>query len=165
MDENDVILREVDLRKLVKRLDILDENVIRHAEEQPHLYLRAARFRARKQHELIEADRKLDLAKAEASLKLRKADRDGKPRTEAYYKELVLQDSRVRKYQKRYNAAVVADEFAKQLLEAYRQRAQSIRIIGSVMGAEALSEIRFGESDKARKMKEKIKAHYRDFED
>jgi hypothetical protein len=144
----DALLDEpVDLALLIQHLDFSEENIIMADREQPGYFLEASRYRVKKLRSRIAKESALDSEKAKASLFFRskKGKREGV--TEAYIKEKVVLDPRVQKSRELYDRSLVYEEWAKLLLEAYRERGRAIKTLAELLGAEAFAQARVGHKE------------------
>ncbi len=148
--------KKLTLDQLVDALDFVPEDVTMAAAQQPALFDQVSEYRIAKLQAKIEANSRLEVAKSKLSLDLRKEARnDGERLTEANLVDLIRSDRSIRKLQSEADQAEVADESAKLLLEAYRQRKSCLEIIGylatSGLGAKVAAEMTAGEIAALRK--------------
>lgn len=143
MDSSDkalirILRRSVDIQELIDNLDFQDEQIIASARMQPTLFLKATRFRIQKMRELAAAEANDKLVRSQKSLALRQKYRNSSERmTEAAIAAMVSKKSEVQEADRALADAEQAEEFAKLLLEAYRQRRDVLEVISRVVGAEA----------------------------
>lgn len=135
----ELLEREVDIKRLVRKLAFDKDDLESAAASQPTLYLEAGRFRAQTLLNKIQLKTKLATVTSERSLKVRHK-RDGA--TETAIKTRVLLDPVVQKYQKRFDHAEALYEFAEQFTEAWKQRLMCVAILQKIRNSEMSSELR-----------------------
>lgn len=170
MKVNTYLEQEVDLEKLIKELRISEDDIERAALKQPKLYLEASRYRVNKLRVRSARFAKLEVAKAELGIKLRRQSHSSKEKklTEAALNEIVVSNPKYRLLRKKLERAFAEEEFAKSLQESYRQRKDAIRIIADIRNAEISQEIRQARSqlayDETRKMSEQARRRAEELE-
>lgn len=127
---------------LIKKLAIIDENILVEAANQPLLYMEAAKYRVARMRKKAEAVARLESERSLLGLKLRKQkDETGKKaHTEDGVKartELALIKSGARAALDRANEY---EELSKLLLEALRQRRDAIRVIAEAHNISGMRE-------------------------
>jgi aspartate/glutamate racemase len=147
---------------LLKKLDFLEEEIRSAAAEQPGLFEKAARYRVDLMREKVRAKMLLQKAEAELSQKLREVAREtGEKVTENSLSEQVCLDSKVTRLQEAYDRAVEAEEYAILLLEAFRMRRDSLRVISSLVGTElAMKSLTSDYQEQMSEVKKKLRARY-----
>jgi hypothetical protein len=145
----DTILDEpVDVPALIEKLDFSEENIIMANREQASLFLEASRYRVKRLRATIQAEAAYDTEKANAALYFRRQRRSVKrSTTEAEIKEQVVIDEPAQAARAKYDKAQVYEEWAKLLLEAYRQRGHAIKTLAEILGAEANAQARIARKD------------------
>jgi hypothetical protein len=158
---------EVQLKKLLVKLDFSDEDITRAAVETPSLYLSAGRFRVQKMRLRLKALHRLDIAAAEAGLRIRK-EKDSKGKklyTEPQVKEKIVLSPEVRMKRKRLDRAYEEEEFGKLLVDAFRYRKDVVRMIVDGNLAEGAGELRNAKENMVRsdmkEMGKKVRNKYR----
>ncbi len=126
-----ILDRRVDVRRLLRRLEFTEETVINAALTQAKLYKQASIYRVQKLAQRTNAETKLDLVKAEVALRKREAI-DKKDRTETEIKDMVALNPKHRIARRKLNNAVVEEQFAKMLVDAYDMRMQAIRVVAQM---------------------------------
>lgn len=155
--------QEIDIEGLIRELRITEEDIEKAALRQPKLFLEASRYRVRKLQIRTARMAKLEVAKAELGIKLRRQAHEGseKKLTEAAINELIVSNRKYRILRKKLEAAFVQEEFAKSLQESYRQKRDILRILADIRNAEISQEIRQARSqlafDETRKMSDKAR--------
>jgi len=145
----DTLLDEpVDLSGLIEKLEFTEENIIVANREQSALFLEASRYRVKKMRSRIQAEAQLDAEKAQASIFFRSKKKTSKVNiTEGHIKDKVAVDSDVHEARQKYDKAQVYEEWARLLLEAYRQRGHAIKTLAELLGAEANAQARVARKD------------------
>jgi hypothetical protein len=157
-DLTTIIHEPVNLKKLLAKLDFVDEEVANAAKEQPMLYLTAARFRIQKMQRRIQAESSLAVTKAQRGAKFRAKVAEGGERvTEGRVNEMLVKDKEVRQLEDTARAAAEQEEFAKMLLDAYRMRKDALKIVVDLMGAELYVQRSMEGTGELRKIKDKLK--------
>lgn len=139
----ELLERDVNVRRLVDKLFFDADNLELAALKQPKLYLEAGKFRAQSALRLSTLRRKLARKMGELAISYRKR-KGGK---ETSIKNAVSQDREVQHYQKQVDEAEVYDEFAKQLVEAYKERLMVIAILTKLKVSEMSSQLRLMQSE------------------
>ncbi|MDE2104401.1 MAG: hypothetical protein KGL39_44595 [Patescibacteria group bacterium] len=147
-----VLAGELDVAALVDALDFHDEDVERAARAQPRLFLEASRYRVQKMRARVMLDTRLETVRAEAALHLRDKRRNstGRALTEAAVRNYVDTHRKCGRVARKAQKAQVEEEFSKLLVEAFRQRAQALKIIVEAYGAEMAKEIRVYKEEQER---------------
>ena len=151
----------VDVDKLIDRIYFSMDGLEQASLNQSKYYLQASRLRAQTLLQLNTLKRKLTQISSERQLKIR--DRYGEAKENEVKGRLAL-DPRVARYQRKFDEATVVDEFAKDLLEVYRQRLMVILTLAKLQVGEMQSELRSakGEAvlDSVRKQQRKARDAY-----
>ena len=123
--------QKIDVNKLLDSIFINEDKLYEAALEQPDLMALAGRFRVQRMHVRVKLETQLDLQKARVGLRFRRIRDSGgrKEFTEGAVKERIELDPAVRALQKRVNKAVALEEIAKNLVDVFRTRSDSLRII------------------------------------
>ena len=130
-------------KSLVAKLAVIDEDIKREAAEQPQAFIAAARYRVDKMRNRAAAVAKYEEHRASLGLRMRaRRDSGGKKPSEGNVKDAVESNSLTQKLHAEMQVAYAYEEFAKLLLEAYRQRRDGIRIIHEAQLAEGGGEMR-----------------------
>jgi hypothetical protein len=134
----------VALEQVLNKLDFTEEDILRAAMENPSLYLMAGTFRVQKMRKRMKAQHRLDLAQAEAGLRIRKIRTpDGKKKyTEPQIKEKIVLEDDVKENRQKLDGAFEEEEFSKLLLDSCRYRKDALRIIVDGRLSEAAGELR-----------------------
>lgn len=154
---------EIDVEKLIRKLPFDVDNFESAAMEQPTLYLQAGRYRAKCLLNRARVELAMDTAKASASLALRKPQDEKKP-TEKAIENRVLTSSDVVTLRKKFYIAQTAEEWSRQLVEAYRQRLLVLKIVGDSRNSEISAELRAVKNrsavDAVRREADKVRKSY-----
>lgn len=135
------VMEPIDSKLLIKRLALVDENIMAEAATQPILFIDAARYRVAAMKKRAQAQAELDYRKSRIALSIRaRRNEAGDKVTEAAMKERVEKHSVVRKLRDRVERAFELEEFSRLILEAYRMRRDAIRVIGESWIAEGMRE-------------------------
>lgn len=128
-------------RELIEQLAILDENVLAEAARQPQQFMRVARYRVSKMRKRSQAVAAVEYQRYRKALAIRAAkNSEGEKITEGAIKERVELSSRTQALRDVMERSFAEEELAKLLLEAYRIRRDSIRIIAEAQVYEASRE-------------------------
>jgi hypothetical protein len=159
----ELLLEPVNLGELIDKLDFSEENIIRANREQPSLFLEASRYRVKKLRSRIQAESKYEMQQSKSSLFLRSLKKKGERGaiTEGYIKDKVRVRPKVVVARKKFDNAQAHEEWAKLLLEAYRQRGSAIKTLAENLGAEANAQARLQRKDLETEGYEKLKAAVR----
>ena len=157
-----------DVRELVDKLELDENDILSAAKEQPALFLKAARYKAQKQDRRADAEFQLDVLKTDLALKIRARDRatnKRKPITEANIKELLLKYPAYQEALKKFARAQKEEDFAKRLLDAYDHRGKSIKMVIDMVGFEVVMEKRMSEYQEVAKLKKNLRKKYPGIDD
>jgi len=145
---DNLLAEPVNVKSLIEQLDFSEENIMVANREQPSLFLEASRYRVKKMRSRIQAEAVLESEKANAALFLRKKKigRDSGI-TEGYIRDKVAVHPKVEEARTKFDNCQVHEEWAKLLLEAYRQRRDAIRTLAELLGAEANAQARAARKD------------------
>ncbi len=120
-------MAEID--RLIENLGIVDANILHEAARQPHLFIDASRYRVDCMRDRAQADARVAYLSARIATLIRQRYRDaGRKISEAQVKEQVAQNKKLREAQAHADNADAEEEFAKLLLDAYKQRRDAIRV-------------------------------------
>lgn len=122
---------KVDVQKLLNSIYLDEDRLIDAALEQPTLMFSSGRFRVQMMHKRVMLETKLELLRAKVAIRYRRI-RDGggkKEFTEGAIKERVELDKRVQVVRKKLDEATALEELSKNLIEVFRTRSDSLRII------------------------------------
>lgn len=160
----EILERDVKVKRLVDKLFFSVDDLETAALKQPKFYLEAGRFRAQSALRLRELTRKLAYKTSEIAIRFRKH----KGGTETSIKNAVSQDREVQHYQRQVDEAEVYDDFAKQLMESYKERLMVIAILAKLRVSEMNSELRSVQNEDTvnamRKRAHKTRKAFRDLE-
>lgn len=140
----------IEIENLLRELDFTQENLAQAALSQGRLFAQAARYYVQRMRARMAAETVYDEGKASVGQFHRKQEFDkrlklgskGKEMTESQLKELVYLDKSIKELKSRQDRAESHEEFAKQLLEAFRWRGTAVKILAGVLVDEARSEVR-----------------------
>ena len=119
-----------DFDELIAALAFEEETVMQAATRQPYLFVKAARLRVQTMREMARAEATLDQTEAEVGMSVReRAQATGTKITESGIGERIATDPQVREAQKQVRIAAAREELGKLMVEAYRHRRDSIRVI------------------------------------
>lgn len=154
--------------ELIEKLGVIDENIMAESVRQPLLFVDAARYRVVKMRKRAQVGAQLEYERSRIATQLRnKKGKDGdKKVTEGAIKELIEQNEKIRDLRSQSDRAYEEEEFAKLLLEAFRQRNSAIKIIAEMQMLEGSRESvqieRDLQSKKLRNEARRLLAHRRD---
>ena len=152
--------RNVNIRKLLKKLTFQEEMVVHAALDQARLFNLTTFYRVKTMSAKHTAERKRDLIKAKIGLLVRAS---GKKTTEAYIKERVEKNSRYQKALAAYHLAVEEETFARMLVDSFEMRMSAIKVVAQMSGYESVVEKRL--KDRAAELgqtHERIRKKYHD---
>jgi len=117
-------------KDLVKRLAIVDQNILAEAAKQAQLFMDAAEYRVETMRRRAEAVARIESRRASLVLK-RRAEKDelGKKATEGEIKAWVESRKIISQLRAAVDRGYEEEEFGKLILEAYRMRREAIRVI------------------------------------
>ncbi len=150
------------LDRLLGKLAFQPEDILMAAAEQPELFRKAVDYRISRFGDRIGAKARLEEGWASRSLKIRKDYRnEGDKLTEANLGDLLRADPAMQVLQAEMDKAEIADEYAKLLLEAYRMRRDSLRVVAD-MASSGIMKLDLSEAAMARlkDAKAKLRAKY-----
>lgn len=124
-------------KELIRRLPVVDENILAEAARNPVFFMDAARYRVSKMRMRLAAEAALEYTSSRISLRLR---RRGEKSTEGAIKAALAIDSRIVPLRQALHSAEASEELAKLILEAIRYRRDAIRIIGEARVYEGVRE-------------------------
>lgn len=154
------LVGEVSLEELLERLSFPEEGLQQAVLEQAKLFMEAADFRIAKMRAYQGAKRELDGAKTQISLRLRAKyavpQKGKKALTERHLTDLVEQTQTVKVASAALDKAERLEEWAKLLLEAYRQRRDSLKIMAQFAYVE--ENFRVGVGDRMKETRERLKS-------
>jgi hypothetical protein len=126
---------------LIRRLPLLEGNILVEAARGPSYFREAARYRVACMRDRLRADMALDIYKAKLGLHIRaRRTIQGKKVTEAHIGQILITSKRVQALQRSAHQAIAREEMSKLILESYRQRKESIQIIAQARFAEGAPE-------------------------
>jgi hypothetical protein len=127
----DLLEQKVDIGKLLKKVQLREEELIEAALEQPKLILDAGKLRIFAFHKRTMLETRLKLYEAQSGLRLRRIrDSKGKKEfSEGGVKERIQLQPKVMKTRNRLDTALAEEEMGKLLQEVFRQRSDSLRVI------------------------------------
>lgn len=127
----ELLLQKVNVNSLLESVYIDEDNLVGAALEQPTLIVQAGRFRVQRMHVRVKLETKLDLQRARVGLRFRRIRDPGgrKEFTEGAVKERIELDPSVKRIRRKLDAAVALEELAKNLIEVFRTRSDSLRVI------------------------------------
>jgi hypothetical protein len=155
----ELLVAPIDLQRLLDRLDFGDDDIDRCVLEQASLFMKASVFYVQTMRARIIAESRYDRAKAEIAVRLRekkRASERGGGLTEGAIKERVLRFPAVVLALKKLNRAIVREELAEQLVAAYRQRRDALRVHVMLLQTEMSGEMRITQQQVGRKKLAKL---------
>ncbi|MDE1971423.1 MAG: hypothetical protein KGI50_07660 [Patescibacteria group bacterium] len=125
------------LDELLKRLAITSNQIEQEALDQPLLFSSLANFYSSSFREMLRAKAKLEEREAELGILFRQKRKDSDSRiTEREITDLVTKSKTVRELRKNYEEACEKEVYAKLLIDAYKMRRDSIRIVAEIRRGE-----------------------------
>jgi hypothetical protein len=160
-----ILEKPVEVKKLIDNLFFNADDLEDAALHQPGLRLKSGKFRAQTMMRLKNLQRKLGRISAEKSLDIRHR-KSGL--TETAIKGRLSLDKDVQSAQRKADYADVYDEFAKQLVEAAKERGMVIAILIRLRASETSSEVRSvknsEESERMHHRAHKVRSAYEELE-
>lgn len=155
----------VNLTRLIRKLQIDEDNLEQAALEQPGLLLEASRYRAKKMRRRAMAFMEAENNRAQTGLGIRARKFEGeKGITEKAVADKTLLSGAVKKTKMKLEEAYVAEEWAKSLVTAYMHRLSVLKILAEIRNTDLNSEIRHAKSqmavDSMRKNADRIREQY-----
>lgn len=162
----EMLEKPVDVKKLVDRLFFAIDNLEEAAILQPKYYLESGRFKAQTALQLASYKRKYSRLLGKKSLRIRKKESGLK---EGEVKAYLSVDPELQALQKKIDQADVYEDFAKQLVEAYKERLMVLAVLARLRASEINSELRQVKSEddvrRLRKRAEKTQAAFAELEE
>jgi len=126
---------------LIKRLALVDENVLVEAAQQPLRFVDAARYRVAAMKNRAQVTAELGYLKSRLAMAIRaKGNEAGERVTDKACAERVEKHRLVRALSAKLDRALELEEFARLIMEAYRMRRDAIRVIAETQIAEGVKE-------------------------
>lgn len=127
----ELLEEDIDVGKLIKSIELSEDDLMNAAMRQPELFWNAGRLRVQLMHKRARREIELESARAKVSIRARSAkdDKGKREYTEGHVKAKIELNSEVREIRKKLDKDFVLEELSKQLLEAYRMRRDIIRVI------------------------------------
>jgi len=133
----------IDSNLLIKRLALVDENILAEAALQPQRFVDAARYRVEAMKQRAQAQAELEYRRSRLALAVRaKVAASGERATDKNTAERVENHSMIRELRAKLDRALEVEEFARLIMEAYRMRRDAIRVIAETQIAEGVKESR-----------------------
>ncbi len=156
---------KVDLDTLVKSLDFIDEEVADAAKRQPAFLLVAGIYRVRKMRKKQRREAKLKLYRAQKAKQIRTDLSElGQRVTDKQVEERLSRSKTIIELTRLLEEAEQEEEFAKLLLDSWRMRGSSLKIVADLVGAEVYVSRRMDGSDGSEtelaRIRKKIKEKY-----
>jgi hypothetical protein len=129
------------LKQLLSKLSFAEENLPQATLEQPSLFLDAARYRVQKLRLKIQAKSSYETVWAKSANEIR-TKMSGTKLTKDYIENLVITRPPVIAAKKTLDEAMVSDEWAQLLLEAFRMRSHACKGMVDILRAETASDFR-----------------------
>ena len=127
-------------QELIEKLRLLDTNILAEAANQPMLFIEFARFRVSAMRKRAQAVAAIEQQRAAFYLQIRREnDALGEKATEATISAIIETKKETKKAREEMERAYELEELSKLMLEAARQRRDSIRIIAEGEHAEGNS--------------------------
>ena len=124
--------------ELIEMLQIVDENIIGEALEQPRKFVDAARYRVARMRIRSQAEAQADVLAAEVAIVIRGREKV----SEAALKEKVTVNKKVIAARANAEKMKAAEKFADLLIDAFKQRRDAIRITAEAQIYEGMKDTR-----------------------
>ena len=126
----------VDIRSLVPKLHLVDEDCLAAAAEQPSLYEKSARYLVTTMRAVANADLLRDKTRAERSIAFRDEVVDGKKLTVGALEALLDLDPALERAQTFLSRCKENHKYASELCESFKQRGQMVKILADARARE-----------------------------
>ncbi len=157
---------EIDIKKLLSTLDFSVEDLAEASAIQSKLFEQVAQYRASCLRRKLETEAAYDLAKAKRSLSLRhKAEAEGRKVTEGLIADSVTVGKSVRAALADFIEAQSLDEYSKNLVDAFRMRRDSIRVLEDISERRSVGADSTEATKKLRDVREKLAKRYSQMEE
>ena len=164
-----LLIGDVTLEDLLDRLSFSEENVQSAVLEQAKLFFSAADYRIKKMRKYQEAKARLEQIRIHESLKLREKnsnpEKGKKALTEKYLSDLVEQKQIIKEARAQLDQSERLEEWAKLLLEAYRQRRDSLRVYAQFAYVEDNFRVGENQIESMKEKRERLKRSIKDREE
>lgn len=135
--------KPVDVRRLIERLSFDLDNFEDEGRKQPRLYLEAGRYHTQIVLRRARLELQTEALEAELGIGYKKTvSTDKKPLTDKGVANRVQINPERLKAREKLALAEATEVWSKQLLEAYRQREQMLKMVGGMRQSEISSELR-----------------------
>ncbi len=154
------LVGELDLRTLLGRLEFSEENLEQAVLEQAKLFMVAANYRVLKMRQRQQVEGQLKQQTAALALQYRKKARtkNGKRQlTEGYLSDLLAWSPRLGGLKEKTQRAEQLEEYAKLLLEAFRQRRDALKILATFAYLEDSVRLKQAGMDRIRATREELR--------
>lgn len=149
--------RRVDIPRLIRKIDITDEDPVSAAAEQPSLFLEVARYRVQLMRNRTQVGLESKKLRAKAKIHAReKKKRHGNAFTEKSIDDHIEMIPEIRKMEREFEKKFRHEEFAKLFLDAYRMREKAVKVIIDARRYEADTYARDEKEKEGERMTRKI---------
>lgn len=149
------------LDELLAGLVLSEDRLAESALNQPVLFAQAAKWRVEAIRKLAMYEGQLKTLKAEKSLEFRrKADAEGDKVTEAGMTARIEADAEVVALAKKLRNATALDEYSNLIVQAYRARGNSIRVIADLKSAEVYHGQRVAYQSEMEETRERVRKKF-----
>lgn len=153
----------VNVQDLITNISFTEETLAQALLDQPKFFLDASRYRIAKMKTRMQAESRLNQIQTETAVKVRAGAQDRKI-TEKHIQEQVARNANVKAAQVKYDEAKLLEEWAKLLLDSFRERGSMAKALISLIGAEAAVETGFVKSELERmgvsKLRDKVRSRF-----
>jgi hypothetical protein len=133
---------DIEVRALVESLAFDPDMVERAGAEQAKLYYDASRYHLKIWRQLASLQAKLDLAKAEAGLRIRSRTKEGRGPSIPEVADLVSLDKIVRKLSEKIRVVTAHEKYADLLVKSYMARQSALKVVSETRNAEINGAVR-----------------------
>lgn len=158
---SEIVTADVDIENLLGHLDFSEETLEQAAYKQPLLFVEACRYRVQRLRRKNMLESELSSSKTQLSLAIRKKSGTGDKRmTERFVEAQILQNDDIMALQDKLSRAEEYEEFSKLLVEAFRHRRDSIRVVQEIRASEMNLARHADEMSNLTKLKSTLRKKY-----
>lgn len=153
----------VDLAALFEQIDFEDEDILNASKIQSNLFLQAGRLYIQSMRKRVAAEAKLKMLTSRYSLRIRKElseDASGGRVTEGHVAARLMRKPRILEATRKFDMRREHEEFCKLLLESFRMRRDTLKIVGNLIGAEVYIARENSGHQALKDVKDKLRKRY-----
>lgn len=155
----------VRVTELISSMGLSEETLYHDMLDQPKLFLQASRYRVAKMKARFKAEALVSQLRVDAAIIVRQRNVESETKvTEKAVEEQVSKNPKVREAEALYDEAKAMEEWAKLLLDSFRERGSMAKALVQLLGAEAAMESGLVRAEFERmgidKLKEQVRNRY-----